>query len=262
MKGNISISNLSFSYPDGTDALDTLTFQVSEKERVAILGPNGAGKTTLVMHLNGINSIQKGNICIGNEEISDENLKEVRKNVGVVFQDPDQQLFMPSVYDDVIFGPRNFGFSAVEIEENSKKALQQVGMYEYKDKTPHHLSLGQKRKVAIASVLASKPKIIIFDEPSSNLDPTSRRELIDIIKSLDATTLLVTHDIPLALELCPRTIVLKDGSLLCDMQTNEFLGNESLMAEARVELPFGFELHHKFHHIAEEGEQPKHEHSS
>lgn len=261
MRGDISISNLSFSYPDGTDALNALTFDVSEKESVAILGPNGAGKTTLVMHLNGIYSIQKGSICIGNEEINTDNLKEIRKNVGIVFQDPDQQLFMPSVYEDVIFGPRNFGFNVLETEENAKKALQQVGMYEHKDKAPHHLSLGQKRKVAIASVLASKPRIVIFDEPSSNLDPSSRRELIDIIKSLDATILLVSHDIPLALELCPRTIVLKDGNLLCDMQTNEFLGDDLLMKEARVELPFGFELHHKFHHIAEEGEQPKHKHS-
>jgi len=261
MKGDLAINKLSFSYPDGTDALDSLTFEVSEKERVAILGPNGAGKTTLVMHLNGINNIQVGNIQIGNEEINTNNLREVRKNVGIVFQDPDQQLFMPSVYEDVVFGPRNFGFTESEVEENSKKALKQVGMYAYKEKAPHHLSLGQKRKVAIATVLASKPKIVVFDEPSSNLDPSSRRELIDIIKSLDATILLVTHDIPLALELCPRTVVLKDGSLLCDMQTNEFLRNNSLMKEARVELPFGFELHHKLHHIGEKGGQTKHKHS-
>tara|TARA_B110000014_G_C20088668_1_gene569711 strand:+ start:549 stop:1337 length:789 start_codon:yes stop_codon:yes gene_type:complete len=262
MKGDISINELSFSYPDGTDALANLTFKVSEKERVAILGPNGAGKTTLVMHLNGINEIQKGNIRIGNEEINNENLREIRKNVGIVFQDPDQQLFMPSVYEDVIFGPRNFGFTEEEIEKNCKNALEKVGMYEYKDKAPHHLSLGQKRKVAIATVLASKPKIIVFDEPSSNLDPSSRRELIDIIKSLDSTILLVTHDIPLALELCPRTVVLKDGSLLCDMGTNEFLGKDLLMKEARVELPFGFELHHKFHHISEVGEETIHKHSN
>ena len=262
MKGSVSINNLSFSYPDGTNAIDRLTFKVVEKERVAILGPNGAGKTTLVMHLNGINDIQSGTVSIGNEEINTDNLKEIRKNVGIVFQDPDQQLFMPSVYEDVIFGPRNFGFTEEEIEKNSKKALVQVGMYAHKDKAPHHLSLGQKRKVAIATVLASNPKIVIFDEPSSNLDPSSRRELIDIIKSLDATVLLVTHDIPLALELCPRTIVLKEGSLLCDMETNEFLQNDLLMRKARVELPFGFELHHKIHHIANETDDAiNHEHS-
>ena len=135
-------------------------------------------------------------------------------------------------------------------------------MYGHKDKAPHHLSLGQKRKVAIATVLASNPKIVIFDEPSSNLEPSSRRELIDIIKSLDATVLLATHDIPLALELCPRTIVLKEGSLLCDMETNEFLQNDLLMREARVELPFGFELHHKLHHITNEAaDAMKHKHS-
>ena len=261
MKGEISINNLAFSYPAGTKALNDLSFKVVEKERVAILGPNGAGKTTMVMHLNGINDIQSGTISIGNEKINTANLKKVRKNVGIVFQDPDQQLFMPSVYEDVIFGPKNFGFSEEEIEKNSTEALVKVGMYDYKEKAPHHLSLGQKRKVAIATVLASNPKIVIFDEPSSNLDPSSRRELIDIIKSLDATVLLVTHDIPLALELCPRTIVLKEGSLLCDMETNEFLINDLLMREARVELPFGFELHHKIHHITnEDNDSMNHKH--
>ena len=262
MKGSISINNLSFSYPDGTKALNNISFKVVEKERVAILGPNGAGKTTMVMHLNGINDIQSGAVSIGNEEINTVNLKEIRKNVGIVFQDPDQQLFMPSVYEDVIFGPKNFGFTEEEIEKNSKEALVKVGMYDHKDKVPHHLSLGQKRKVAIATVLASNPEIVIFDEPSSNLDPSSRRELIDIIKSLDATVLLVTHDIPLALELCPRTIVLKEGSLLCDMETNEFLINDLLMREARVELPFGFELHHKIHHITnEDNDSMNHKHA-
>ena len=262
MKGGISINNLSFSYPDGTKALNNISFKVVEKERVAVLGPNGAGKKTMVMHLNGINDIQSGTVSIGNEKINTVNLKKIRKNVGIVFQDPDQQLFMPSVYEDVIFGPKNFGFTEEEIEKNSKEALVKVGMYDHKDKSPHHLSLGQKRKVAIATVIVSNPKIVIFDEPSSNLDPSSRRELIDIIKSLDSTVLLVTHDIPLALELCPRTIVLKEGSLLCDMATNEFLKNDLLMREARVELPFGFELHHEIHHIKnEDNDLLNHKHS-
>ncbi len=257
MKGEISITELAFEYPDGTKAVDDLNLKISEGESVAILGPNGAGKTTLVMHLNGIINIQTGEILIGNKEVTENNLKNIRKEVGIVFQDPEQQLFMPTVYEDVEFGPRNFGFTEQEVEKNVKKALKQVGMYEYKEKAPHHLSFGQKRKVAIATVLASNPNIIVLDEPSSNLDPSSRRELINIVKSLNSTVLLVTHDIPLALELCPRTVVMKSGKLLCDMKTNEFLSNDALMKEARVELPFGFEMHHELHHLKEKG---KHKH--
>ncbi len=257
MREKIAITELSFEYPDGTKAIDELSLKISAGESIAILGPNGAGKTTLVMHLNGINTIQAGKIKIGDKEVNDNNLKNIRREVGIVFQDPEHQLFMPTVYEDVTFGPRNFGFTEMEIEENSKKALEQVGMYEYKDKAPHHLSFGQKRKVAIATVLAPNPNIVVLDEPSSNLDPASRRELINIIKSLNSTVVLVTHDIPLALELCPRTVVMKSGKLLCDMKTNEFLSNDSLMKEARVELPFGFELHHDLHHLKE---KEKHKH--
>ena len=262
MKGDVSVNNLSFTYPDGSNALNNLSIQIRNKEKVAILGANGAGKTTFVMHLNGVNRIQKGTVIIGGEDLNDDNINSIRKEVGIVFQDPDNQLFMPTVYEDVTFGPKNFGFDDKEIEKNAKMALDLVGMYDHKDKAPYHLSLGQKRKVSIATVLASKPKVIVFDEPSSNLDPSSRRELIEIIKSLNCTIILVTHDIPLALELCPRTVVIDEGKILCDMGITEFLANEKLMKKSRIELPFGFELHHRFHHLEEGAKETMHKHSS
>ena len=162
----------------------------------------------------------------------------------MVFQDPDDQLFMPTVLEDVMFGPKNFGFSDELVKKNSMKALEQVKMLQFKDKPPHHLSFGQKRKVAIASVLASEPELLVLDEPSSNLDPASRRELIDILKNLDVSIILVTHDLPMALEICNRSVILNNGKITANDETYKILKNEKVMADNRLELPFGFALHH------------------
>ena len=190
----LNVDNLSFEYPDGFKALENINLSLSKGERLAVLGPNGAGKTTLILHLNGILGDLNGQITLNNKDFSEENISKIRKSVGLVFQDPDDQLFMPTVLEDVMFGPKNFGFSDELVEKNSINALEQVKMLQFKDKPPHHLSFGQKRKVAIASVLASEPELLVLDEPSSNLDPASRRELIDILKNLDC--LLYTSPSP------------------------------------------------------------------
>ena len=181
MSKYLEISNLTYEYPDGYKALNEISFDLEEGDSLGILVPNGAGKTTLILHLNGILGELDGSIKLNNVEFVEDNLAEIRKTVGVVFQDPDDQLFMPTVLEDVMFGPKNFGFSEEASKENAEEALKMVGMNDYQEKAPHHLSFGQKRKVAIASVLASKPQLLVLDEPSSNLDPSSRRELIDIL---------------------------------------------------------------------------------
>ena len=244
MKNYLSINNLSFEYPDGYKALNNISLNLNEKERLGILGPNGAGKTTLLLHLNGILGSLDGEITIDGLSYTEENIKKIRKSVGLVFQDPDDQLFMPTVLEDVMFGPRNFGYSFDEAKSLSLQALEQVKMLDFIDKAPHHLSFGQKRKVAIASVLASKPNLIVLDEPSSNLDPASRRELIEILKSLEITIILVTHDLPMALEVCERSLILNRGKIEIIDSTYNILTNEKVMKENRLELPFGFALHH------------------
>jgi len=170
-----------------------------------------------------------------------DNLLEIRRRVGIVFQDPDDQLFMPTVREDVEFGPFNMGLRGDELTERVNWALEQVAMSEFVDRAPHHLSFGQRRRVALATVLAMKPEILIMDEPSSNLDPASRRELADIVRSLDVTVLMVTHDLPYALELCPRSVILSGGVIVSDKSTREILNDKVLMSENRLELPIGFD---------------------
>jgi cobalt/nickel transport system ATP-binding protein len=244
MSKYLEISNLTYEYPDGHKALNGISFNLDKGDSLGILGPNGAGKTTLILHLNGILGAMDSSIKLDNMEFIEDNLAQIRKTVGVVFQDPDDQLFMPTVLEDVMFGPKNFGFSDEASMKNAVEALNMVGMNKYQNKAPHHLSFGQKRKVAIASVLASKPQLLVLDEPSSNLDPSSRRELIDILLSLKISIILVTHDLPMALEICPRSIVVNGGSITQDGVTKELLTNDKIMKENRLELPFGFALHH------------------
>jgi len=244
MSKYLEISNLTYQYPDGYKALNGISFNLDKGDSLGILGPNGAGKTTLILHLNGILGAMDSSIKLDNMEFIEDNLAQIRKTVGVVFQDPDDQLFMPTVLEDVMFGPKNFGFSDEASMKNAVEALNMVGMNKYQNKAPHHLSFGQKRKVAIASVLASKPQLLVLDEPSSNLDPSSRRELIDILLSLEISIILVTHDLPMALEICPRSIVVNGGSITQDGVTKELLTNDKIMKENRLELPFGFALHH------------------
>ena len=208
---------------------------------MAILGPNGAGKTTLVLHLNGVLGGGAGVVQVAGLPVVKQNLQEIRRRVGIVFQDPDDQLFMPSVRDDVAFGPANLGFRGAELAARVERALAAVGMEGARDLPPHHLSFGQRRRVAVATVLAMEPSILVLDEPSSNLDPAARRELADILKSLDLTVLIVTHDLPYALELCDRSVVMNDGVIVADGPTRKLLGDRELMAANRLELPFGFD---------------------
>ncbi|NBR93716.1 MAG: ABC transporter ATP-binding protein [Actinobacteria bacterium] len=219
--------------------------KIKRGERVALLGPNGAGKTTLVMHLNGILEATEGEVKISGEMVDSKNketLKEIRQRVGIVFQDPDDQLFMPTVFEDVAFGPTNMGLDKATIEERSIQALQMVDMLEFKERAPHHLSFGQRRRVAVATVLAMEPEILILDEPSSNLDPASRRELSEILLSLNVTILMVTHDLPYAYEICERSLILNSGKFVADSNTQEILRDSALLRANRLELPKGFAI--------------------
>ena len=237
----LAVSELSFNYPDGTPVLHSVDFHVHAGERVALLGPNGAGKTTLVLHLNGIFSPSSGSVTVAGLPATEENIQEIRRRTGLVFQDPDDQLFMPTVRQDVAFGPANFGVQGADLDDRVRQALEAVGMLEVADRPPHHLSLGQRRRVAVATVLAMQPEILVLDEPSSNLDPASRHELAHILEALDITMLMVTHDLPYALELCERTLVINNGRIVADGPTGAILGDRDLMRANRLELPYGFD---------------------
>ena len=242
---SLEIKNLAFAYPDGNQALFGVNLTIQKGERVALLGPNGAGKTTLVLHLNGIHETQQGEVLIAGTKVDNENkdtLKLIRSKVGIVFQDPDDQLFMPTVEEDVAFGPYNMGLRDKDLEKVVDESLNAVGMLEYKDRPPHHLSFGQRRRVAVATVLAMKPEILILDEPSSNLDPASRRELAEILEKLNITVLMVTHDLPYANELCERSVILSKGKIVADDLTKNILGNQELLNNNRLELPKGFKI--------------------
>ncbi|MEW2563010.1 energy-coupling factor ABC transporter ATP-binding protein [Streptomyces griseorubiginosus] len=238
---SLEVTGLAFAYPDGHQALFGVDFSIARGERVALLGPNGAGKTTLVLHLNGILGGGVGSVKVAGLPVDKKHMAEIRRRVGIVFQDPDDQLFMPTVREDVAFGPAAAGLKGDELEARVRTALERVGMAEFAHRPPHHLSFGQRRRVAVATVLAMEPEILVLDEPSSNLDPASRRELADILRSLDVTVLMVTHDLPYALELCPRSLILSEGTIAADGKTAELLTDEELMRAHRLELPFGFD---------------------
>ncbi|MEU0933145.1 MULTISPECIES: ABC transporter ATP-binding protein [unclassified Embleya] len=238
---SLAVRGLAYAYPDGHQALYGVDLTIARGERVALLGPNGAGKTTLVLHLNGILTAGAGTVEVAGLPVAKEHLREIRRRVGIVFQDPDDQLFMPTVREDVAFGPANLGLRGAALEERVQHALARVGMAGFADRPPHHLSYGQRRRVAVATVLAMEPEILVLDEPSSNLDPASRRELAEVLRSLDVTVLMVTHDLPYALELCPRALVLAGGVVVADGTTRELLLDRDLMAAHRLELPYGFD---------------------
>jgi cobalt/nickel transport system ATP-binding protein len=225
----------------GVDLVHDVSWRVELDERWVVLGPNGAGKTTLVLHLNGILAAGAGTVSVSGLPVTKANLAEVRRRVGVVFQDPDDQLFMATVRDDVAFGPANLGLRGAALDRRVLDALDRVGMADFVDRPPHHLSFGQRRRVAVATVLAMEPEVLVLDEPSSNLDPASRRELAEILTSLDVTVLMVTHDLPYAFELCPRSVVLSDGVIVADGATYDVLTDDALMSAHRLELPFGFD---------------------
>ncbi|GIE90636.1 cobalt/nickel transport system ATP-binding protein [Actinoplanes regularis] len=240
----LHVAGLRFAYPDGREALRGVDLTLAPGERVALLGPNGAGKTTLVLHLNGILHGGGGRVEISGLPVIPRDraaIAEIRRRVGIVFQDPDDQLFMPTVAEDVAFGPANLGLRGAELDARVDEALAAVGMSEHRDQVPHHLSFGQRRRVAVATVLAMRPEILVLDEPSSNLDPASRRELAEILETLPVTLLMVTHDLPYALELCPRSVILDAGRIAADGETTSLLADRDLMRGHRLELPFGFD---------------------
>jgi cobalt/nickel transport system ATP-binding protein len=237
----LEVEGVAFAYPDGHQALFGVSFTVARGERVALLGPNGAGKTTLVLQLNGVLVPGAGRVRVAGLAVAPEHVKEIRRRVGIVFQDPDDQLFMPTVGEDVAFGPANLGLRGAELETRVKAALTAVGMEDFAERPPHHLSFGQRRRVAVATVLAMEPEILVLDEPSSNLDPASRRELAEILVGLDVTILMVTHDLPYALQLCPRALVMNGGRIAADGPTGELLADAELLRRNRLELPYGFD---------------------
>jgi cobalt/nickel transport system ATP-binding protein len=242
---SLRIAGLTFAYPDGSVALRGVDLNLAEGERVALLGPNGAGKTTLVLHLNGVLHGGAGTVEVGGLRVDARDrsrLAEIRRRVGIVFQDPDDQLFMPTVAEDVAFGPANLGLRGAELAARVDEALAAVGMGEHRDQVPHHLSFGQRRRVAVATVLAMRPQLLVLDEPSSNLDPASRRELAEILEGLPVTVLMVTHDLPYAMQLCPRSVILDGGRIAADGPTRDILADEDLLRAHRLELPYGFEV--------------------
>ncbi|PRX96135.1 energy-coupling factor ABC transporter ATP-binding protein [Allonocardiopsis opalescens] len=244
---DLLVEGLRYRYPDGVEALRGVDLVVRPGERVALLGPNGAGKTTLVLHLNGILGGadvggSEGSVAVGGLPVRAENLPEIRGRVGIVFQDPDDQLFMPTVRQDVAFGPANQGLRGAELAGRVRTALEQVGLAELAERPPHHLSYGQRRRAALATVLAMRPRVLVLDEPSANLDPASRREFAEVLRSLDTTLVMVTHDLPYALELCPRSAILADGVIAADGPTPALLADDALLRRYRLELPYGFSV--------------------
>jgi cobalt transport protein ATP-binding subunit len=236
----LRVEGLAFAYPDGHQALHGVDLRIDPGERVALLGPNGAGKTTLVLHLNGVLTAQTGAITVAGLPVVRQHLHEVRRRVGIVFQDPDDQLFMPTVAQDVAFGPANFGVTGAALTARVDAALAAVDMTGHRDRSPLHLSGGQRRRVALATVLACRPEVLVLDEPSTHLDPLARRELAQVLLALEPTMLMVTHDLPYALQLCPRSVVLDDGAIVADGPTRDLLADADLLARHRLELPFGF----------------------
>jgi cobalt/nickel transport system ATP-binding protein len=234
----IEVEALTFRYPDGRLALDTISLHVAPNEKVALIGPNGAGKSTLLLHLNGILRGQSGEIQVSGLPLSDENLGQIRAQVGLVFQNPDDQLFSPRVYQDVAFGPLHMGLPESEVQTRVETALAAVGMSAYKDRINYHLSTGEKKRVAIASVLSMNPQILVLDEPDAGLDPRGRRNLIQLLRGLEQQTMLIsTHDMRLANELCSRAIILDGGRVVADGLASEILHDQALMEQHGLETP-------------------------
>lgn len=237
----IDMLDVDFSYPDGTPALQSVTFNITHGESVAIVGANGAGKSTLLLHLNGFLAPSRGTVRIGDIPVTKDTIRDVRKTVGMVFQDPDDQLFMPTVYDDVAFGPMNLGLPFEETDMRVRDALERVGALELIDRPPYRLSGGEKRLVSIATVLAMSPSILVMDEPSSNLDPQARRRLIKLLKTFEHSKLIATHDLDMAIDLCGRTIVMKDGTITADGPTAAIFNDDELLESSGLERPLAMQ---------------------
>jgi len=235
----IEIEDLSFTYPDGQQALKGVSLTIRRGETVALIGPNGAGKSTLLLHLNGILRSSNGTVRVLGLTIKQRNLKQIRCKIGLVFQEPEDQLFSPTVFDDVAFGPLNMGCSEEEVRRRVRRALHQVGMSGLVGRSPHHLSVGEKKRIAIATVLSMSPEILLIDEPTSNLDPRGRWELIELLRELPLTRVIASHDLEMVRVLCQRTIILDEGRVVADGPTRRIMADISLLASRGLAPPVG-----------------------
>ncbi len=233
----VEAGHLHFAYPDGLEALKGVDLVIARGEKVALIGPNGAGKSTLMLHLNGINTPSHGEVRIGGMKVERSTVKRVRAEVGLVFQDPDDQLFSPTVFEDVAFGPLHMGVPDEEIHRRVEAALAAVGMSGFERRLPHHLSLGQRKRVALATVLSMEPSVLVLDEPSAGLDPRGRRELIGLLRGLPQTLLVSTHDMRLVADVFPRVIVMDDGRVVADGPTASVLADSTLLEAHGLESP-------------------------
>lgn len=237
----VEFKDVFFHFPDGARALKGISFRITHGESVGIVGANGSGKSTLLLHMNGYLLPSSGSVTVGDIELRKNTRQEVRRKVGVVFQNSDDQLFMPTVYDDVAFGPLNLGMSPECVQERVHEALTIVNSLDLRDKPPHHLSGGQKSAVAIASVIAMEPDILVMDEPAANLDPKSRRSLITMLKTFVHTKIIASHDLDLILDVCARCLVIRDGAIVADGPSREILSDKTLLEENNLELPLSLQ---------------------
>jgi len=238
----VEFEDVSHVYPDGTRALTDISLSIAHGERVALLGPNGAGKSTLMLHTNGVLRATSGHVSVCGIGISDDSVRDVRSRVGLVFQDPDDQLFMTTVYDDVAFGPLNMQLGQHEVDDRVHEALHAVGLAQSSTRASQHLSFGQRKRAALATVLSMRPQVLVLDEPTSNLDPRARRGMIGLLSSLETTLMVATHDMDLAWELCTRAVVLDEGRVVADGPRNKILCDDSLLAQHGLELPMTADL--------------------
>ncbi|MBW4054009.1 MAG: ABC transporter ATP-binding protein [Proteobacteria bacterium] len=237
----VEVKNLQHVYPDGTIAIKDVSFRITHGESVAIIGANGAGKSSLLQHLNGCLEATSGEVIIGDTRLSKGTLPDIRRTVGMVFQNPDDQLFMPTVFEDVAFGPLNLGLSGSEVDLRVREALERVGAGHLSAKPPYLLSGGEKKRVAIATVLAMSPDILVMDEPTSGLDPYARRQLMSLLREFHHTKIFTSHDLDMVLDLCPRTIILYEGGVMADGPTRDIFLNDALLAACRLEKPFSMQ---------------------
>lgn len=237
----VEAENLTHVYPDGTTAIRDISIRITHGESVALVGANGAGKSTLLLHLNGYLTPSSGTVRIGDYPLTKETLREARKTVGMIFQDPDDQLFMPTIHEDVAFGPHNLGLPREEVEKRVSDALSRMGIEHLKHRPPYHLSAGEKRRAAIATVLSMTPDILVLDEPTTGLDPRGRRQIISLLKEFTHTKIIATHDLDLVLDLCSRTIVLHGGRIRADGLTHDIFSDPELLKECRLEIPLSMQ---------------------